>query len=171
MKRVKIAVLGSPSDMKDRFIETLTGMKIYSMDYDKNEEFLNDINTSKKISATFGRLEVREDLIMDIFSYNPKKNLNDLYAIMGKNINGIILYLYISKNKCIENAKNIKKLIEVDSVTPFIIVTDGWSNNPSISLIDIRNDLNISSSLLIIPCNSKEKESIKVVVDYLMDII
>ena len=171
MKCVRIAIFGHKNSNKSRFIETLTGMRIYSLSITEKEEFLDEISYSKSIDATFGRLYVRENLIIDFFSASPEDDIAQIYAIMGEELKGIIVYLDVSDEVTIYYARDIIELLNRESDIPYIIISDGWRNENTVQTEKLYEMLNVGKEHLIVPCDCKNKESTKVVADYLFDMI
>lgn len=170
MKIVRIAILGAESPQKGAFIETLTGMKMFSVSYNPNEEFVPHDKANDRIDATFGRLYVRDDLIIDFFSYSPDKDLNSLYAILGNELMGIIVYMDMVQQDTIEYAKKILTTINNDNQLPFIVVGDILAGKDPIMSFDTVHDyLQLASDVLVVPCNSGNKDSVKAITDFLFE--
>ncbi len=172
MKIVRIAILGADGAQKGVFIETLTGMKIFSVSYTPNEEFVTHGTTNDRIDATFGRLYVREDLIIDFFSYTPDKDLTSLYAILGNELMGIIVYIDMTQQATIDYAKKIHETIVSENQLPYIIVGDILTGKePLMSFDAVHKYLELSNDVLVVPCNSTNKDSVKTITDFLFETI
>ena len=172
MKIVRVAILGSDSTRKGTFIETLTGMKIFSVSYTPNEEFVDHPDAPNRIDATFGRLYVREDLIIDFFSYTPDKSLTSLYAILGNELMGIIFYMDMMQKESIDYAKKIYEKVLTENQTPYIMVGDLRSGNePVMNFESAHSYLGLNQDTLIVPCNADNKDSVKTITDFLFETI
>lgn len=170
MKIVRIAILGSESPQKGAFIETLTGMKMFSVSYTPNEEFVPHDTSNDRIDATFGRLYVRDDLIIDFFSYSPDKDLNSLYAILGNELMGIIVYMDMVQQPTIEYARKVLATISNDNRLPYIVVGDILTGKePVMSFDSVHEFLQLASDVLVVPCNSGNKDSVKAITDFLFE--
>ena len=159
---VKIVVTGPFAAGKTTLIRTISEITVLS-----TERGITDDTKARKAETTvamdFGRITIDRDLVLYLFGTPGQERFDFMWEILGEGMLGYVMLIDASRPETYAEALNILEAFRRMARVPFVIALNRTDGLDARAENDLRDALQLSDSVPIVPCDATDKESVKTV--------
>jgi uncharacterized protein len=159
---VKIVVTGPFAAGKTTLIRTISEITVLS-----TERGITDDTKARKAETTvamdFGRITVDRDLVLYLFGTPGQERFDFMWEILGEGMLGYVMLIDASRPETYAEALNILEAFRRMARVPFVVALNRTDGLDARSENELRDALQLSDSVPIVPCDATDKESVKTV--------
>jgi len=159
---VKIVVTGPFAAGKTTLIRTISEITVLS-----TERGITDDTKARKAETTvamdFGRITIDRDLVLYLFGTPGQERFDFMWEILGEGMLGYVMLIDASRPETYPEALNILEAFRRMARVPFVIALNRTDGLDARSENELRDALQLSDGVPIVPCDATDKESVKTV--------
>ena len=159
---VKIVVTGPFAAGKTTLIRTISEITVLS-----TERGITDDTKARKAETTvamdFGRITIDRDLVLYLFGTPGQERFDFMWEILGEGMLGYVMLIDASRPETYAEALNILEAFRRMARVPFVIALNRTDGLDARSENELRDALQLSDGVPIVPCDATDKESVKTV--------
>jgi small GTP-binding protein len=160
MQTVKMVITGPFSAGKTQFIQSISEIEVVATERRITDE-TSRVKTETTVAMDFGRITVDENLVLYLFGTPGQKRFDFMWEILSEGMLGFIVLVDSTRPETFREAKRILSVFRSYSDTPYVIaankqdLADAWPPE------DLRFALGVAEQIKIIPCVSRDRETVK----------
>ncbi len=171
MQTLKIVVTGPFSSGKTEFIQSISEIDVVSTDRKITRES-ERIKQQTTVAMDFGRITIDDELILYLFGTPGQKRFDFMWEILSEGMLGFIVLVDSTRPETFREARRILDTFRSYSPVPYIVAANKQDLEDAWPAEDLRIVLRVESSVKVVPCVAKDKESVKqVLLELLYSII
>ncbi len=159
---VKIVVTGPFAAGKTTLIRTISEITVLS-----TERGITDDTKARKAETTvamdFGRITIDRDLVLYLFGTPGQERFDFMWEILGEGMLGYVMLIDASRPETYPEALNILAAFRRMARVPFVVALNRTDGLDARAENDLRDALELSDGVPIVPCDATDKESVKTV--------
>lgn len=158
---VKMVVTGPFSAGKTEFITSVSEITVVSTEQkisSLREAVTKDATT---VAMDFGRITVDEDLVLYLFGTPGQRRFDFMWEILSEGMLGFVVMVDSTKPETFREARNILNTFQSYASKPYVIAANKQDQEDAWEPADIRIILRLNSSVKVLPCVAREKDSVK----------
>ncbi len=159
---VKIVVTGPFAAGKTTLIRTISEITVLS-----TERGITDDTKARKAETTvamdFGRITIDRDLVLYLFGTPGQERFDFMWEILGEGMLGYVMLIDASRPETYPEALNILGAFRRMARVPFVVALNRTDGLDARAENDLRDALELSDGVPIVPCDATDKESVKTV--------
>jgi small GTP-binding protein len=156
----KIVVTGPFSAGKTTLIRTISEITVLS-----TEKGVTDETRSRKTETTvamdFGRITIDRDLVLYLFGTPGQERFDFMWEILGEGMLGYVLMLDSTRTESAEEARSILEAFRRMARVPFVVALNRSEGIDPGEEARLREILDIGADVPVVPCDAKDRESVK----------
>jgi small GTP-binding protein len=156
----KIVVTGPFSAGKTTLIRTISEITVLSTEKDITDD-TRSRKTETTVAMDFGRITIDRDLVLYLFGTPGQERFDFMWEILGEGMLGYVLMLDSTRTESAEEARTILEAFRRMARVPFVVAlnrSDGIDPGEEARLREI---LDIDADVPVVPCDAKDRESVK----------
>jgi small GTP-binding protein len=159
---VKIVVTGPFAAGKTTLIRTISEITVLS-----TERGITDDTKARKAETTvamdFGRITIDRDLVLYLFGTPGQERFDFMWEILGEGMLGYVMLIDAGRPETFPEALNILGAFRRMARVPFVVALNRTDGLDARAENDLRDALELSDGVPIVPCDATDKESVKTV--------
>ena len=159
---VKNVVTGPFAAGKTTLIRTISEITVLS-----TERGITDDTKARKAETTvamdFGRITIDRDLVLYLFGTPGQERFDFMWEILGEGMLGYVMLIDASRPETYPEALNILGAFRRMARVPFVVALNRTDGLDARAENDLRDALELSDGVPIVPCDATDKESVKTV--------
>ncbi|MBI5876260.1 MAG: ATP/GTP-binding protein [Chloroflexi bacterium] len=163
MQTVKMVITGPFSAGKTQFIQSISEIEVVNTERRITDETAR-IKSETTVAMDFGRITIDDDLVLYLFGTPGQKRFDFMWEILSEGMLGFIVLVDSSRPETFREAKRILNVFRSYSDTPYVIAANKQDIDDAWPPEDLRFALGVEPHIKIVPCVSKNKETVKKVV-------
>jgi small GTP-binding protein len=160
MQTVKMVVTGPFAAGKTEFIRTISEIDVVSTER-KISSAAERVKDQTTVAMDFGRITIDEDLVLYLFGTPGQKRFDFMWEILSEGMLGFIVVVDSSRPETFREARSILDTFRGYAATPYVVAANKQDHPDAWSPDDLRIALKIDSSIKVVPCVARERESVK----------
>ncbi|MEI7557152.1 ATP/GTP-binding protein [Candidatus Chlorohelix sp.] len=160
MQTVKMVITGAVAAGKTEFIKSISEIDVVSTERKATDE-TSLIKKETTVAMDFGRIAIADDLVLHLFGTPGQKRFDFMWEILSEGMLGLIVLIDSTRPDTFRETTRIIEFFTGYRKTPFIVVCNKQDLENAWSPEDIRYSLRLSSEVKVIPCVSKDRDSVK----------
>ena len=160
MQTVKMVVTGPFAAGKTEFIRTISEIDVVSTER-KISSAAERVKEQTTVAMDFGRITIDEDLVLYLFGTPGQKRFDFMWEILSEGMLGFIVVVDSSRPETFREARSILDTFRGYAATPYVVAANKQDHPDAWSPEDLRIALKIDSSIKVVPCVARDKESVK----------
>lgn len=171
MRHYKVVITGPFAAGKTTFINTITEIAPVQTEAKiiENNELTEKDSTT--VAMDFGRITFDGEKVLHIFGTPGQFRFNYMWSVLVKDALGIIILIDSGDPSAIGDAKDMLNFFRVKTDAPLVVALNNFEGKKILAIEELRKRLSIPKRIPVIECNAKDKESVKTVLLYLLNII
>ncbi|NWJ44725.1 MAG: ATP/GTP-binding protein [Chloroflexi bacterium] len=160
MQTVKMVITGAVAAGKTEFIKAISEIDVVSTERKATDE-TSLIKKETTVAMDFGRIAIADDLVLHLFGTPGQKRFDFMWEILSEGMLGLIVLIDSTRPDTFRETIRIIEFFTGYRKTPFIVACNKQDLENAWSPEDIRYSLRLSSDVKVIPCVSKDRDSVK----------
>jgi small GTP-binding protein len=160
MQTVKMVVTGPFAAGKTEFIRTISEIDVVSTER-KISSAAERVKEQTTVAMDFGRITIDEDLVLYLFGTPGQKRFDFMWEILSEGMLGFIVVVDSSRPETFREARSILDTFRGYAATPYVVAANKQDHPDAWSPEDLRIALKLDSSIKVVPCVARDKESVK----------
>ncbi|MBC7871278.1 MAG: TIR domain-containing protein [Chitinophagaceae bacterium] len=161
LSNLKLVVTGPTEALRTQFIRSISEIEpvtiareIHTPDVPENEE-------SAKVSMTFGRMSLGDDLNIYLFGMPSQKQFDFMWKVLGEGMLGFIFIIDSTEPQTFGAAREIFETFREHANVPYVITADNHDHPDSVQPDIIRIILRLDADDRILLCKSTDPASVR----------
>ncbi len=159
---VKIVVTGPFAAGKSTLIRTISEITVLSTEKDITDE-TKARKSETTVAMDFGRITIDKDLVLYLFGTPGQDRFDFMWEILGEGMIGYILLLDATRMESLDEAVGILAAFRRMAHVPFAVGLNRAEDMAPGTEALIRETLQLSDNVPVLPCDATDRESVKAV--------
>jgi small GTP-binding protein len=155
-----MVITGAVAAGKTEFIKAISEIDVVSTERKATDE-TSLIKKETTVAMDFGRIAIADDLVLHLFGTPGQKRFDFMWEILSEGMLGLIVLIDSTRPDTFRETIRIIEFFTGYRKTPFIVACNKQDLENAWSPEDIRYSLRLSSDVKVIPCVSKDRDSVK----------
>lgn len=171
MEQLKIVITGSFAAGKTQFINSISDIETVSTDYETTTNEEKDVKTHTTVALDFGTIAINDSLILYLFGTPGQERFDYMWEHLATGCLGYIVM--VDSCRPAKFAETIALMERFGQITdaPFLVAANKQDDPAALPPTYVRRRLNLPSSVPVLPCVAKDRESVKKILLTLLEII
>jgi small GTP-binding protein len=165
---LKILITGDVATGKTEFIRTISEIEPVSTEARVTDGFVN-LKTETTVAMDFGRITVDDDIVLHLYGTPGQIRFDFMWEILSMGILGYVVLVDSTRPQTCPATRCVIDFFETVSNTPYVVVANKQDVGGALAPDDVRYVLSLSGNITVVPCNAKDKNSVKAVLLTLLD--
>ncbi len=170
MQSVKVVITGPYNAGKTTLIKTVSEITVLSTERKvSNPAKAGDETT---VAMDFGRITIDEDTVLYLFGTPGQERFSFMWETLSEGMLGFIILIDATDTQSLEEGGNILEFFQKMSNVPFVVAANRLKAEQEGELKEVRTRLKVAADISVLPCDTRDKESVKsVLLGLLYDIL
>lgn len=159
-RSVKIVVTGPFGAGKTSLVHTISEVSVLS-----TERTVTDADAAAKPKTTvamdFGRVSVDEDLVLYLFGTPGQRRFDFMWQILAEGMLGFVVLVDAQRDASIEEAAEMVRFFRDVAEVPYVVGLNKSGDLDASDVEGIRRRLEVPASVRVVPCDARDRESVK----------
>ncbi|MEM7030121.1 MAG: ATP/GTP-binding protein [Chloroflexota bacterium] len=171
MRRIyKLVVSGVFNAGKTTFVNTLSDIPTINTDIHTSTPYETGTKASTTVALDYGQITLPNDIRVNLFGTPGQTRFDFMREILAVGADGLIFLVDAADTNKLSEATQVLTQFMQSAQIPYVIVANK-ADIATLSTEEIRAQLNLSASTLIVPCVATDRESIQSVVEQMVALI
>jgi uncharacterized protein len=170
MRRVKILVSGPFASGKTSLIQTVSEIPVVSTEKSVSDES-KVVKQQTTVALDFGRLTVNDDLVLYIFGTPGQERFSYMWDVLSVGALGLIVMVDSTDYKSVILGKRYLSFFLHKLKIPCVVAANKQDDPNALKPDQVKKMLGLEDSIEVLPCMTRDKESVKSVLIRLFEII
>ena len=170
MRRVKILVSGPFASGKTSLIQTVSEIPVVSTEKAVSDES-KVVKQQTTVALDFGRLTVNDDLVLYIFGTPGQERFSYMWDVLSVGALGLIVMVDSSDYKSVILGKRYLSFFLHKLKIPCVVAANKQDDPNALKPDQVKKMLGLEDSIEVLPCVTRDRESVKSVLIRLFEII
>ncbi len=162
MQSVKVVVTGPFNAGKTTFIKSVSEITVLS-----TERQVSDVSGEgggeTTVAMDFGRITISDDVVLYLFGTPGQERFSFMWETLSEGMLGFVLMVDVTSKDSVADAASMIEFFTGMSDVPFVVAANKVDPNDSLMLSATRTTLGLADDVPLLPCNARDKESVKAV--------
>ena len=170
MRRVKILVSGPFASGKTSLIQTVSEIPVVSTEKAVSDES-KVVKQQTTVALDFGRLTVNDDLVLYIFGTPGQERFSYMWDVLSVGALGLIVMVDSTDYKSVILGKRYLSFFLHKLKIPCVVAANKQDDPNALKPDQVKKMLGLEDSIEVLPCVTRDRESVKSVLIRLFEII
>jgi signal recognition particle receptor subunit beta len=157
---VKMVVTGPFSAGKTEFVRAISEIAPVLTERGISSE-AERIKETTTVAMDFGRITVDDDLILYLFGTPGQRRFDFMWEILSEGMLGFVVLVDSARPETFREAMSILETFRAYAPTPYVVAANKQDLEDSWEVDDLRIALRLDPEVKMLPCISKDRESVK----------
>ncbi len=162
MQSVKVVVTGPFNAGKTTFIKSVSEITVLS-----TERQVSDISGEgggeTTVAMDFGRITISDEVVLYLFGTPGQRRFSFMWETLSEGMLGFVLLVDGTSPESIEDASQMIEFFTEMSDVPFVVAANKVDPHDEETLAAIRHTLALAPDVPLLPCDARDRESVKAV--------
>lgn len=162
MQSVKVVVTGPFNAGKTTFIKSVSEITVLS-----TERQVSDVSGENggetTVAMDFGRITVSDDVVLYLFGTPGQERFSFMWETLSEGMLGFVVLVDSESDESVKDAASMIEFFTSMSDVPFVVAANKVGDGDTAVLDGIRERLSLGSDVPLLPCDAREKDSVKAV--------
>jgi small GTP-binding protein len=162
MQSVKVVVTGPFNAGKTTFIKSVSEITVLS-----TERQVSDVSGEgggeTTVAMDFGRITISDDVVLYLFGTPGQERFSFMWETLSEGMLGFVLMVDVTSNESVKDATSMIKFFTGMSDVPFVVAANKVDPDDDHILSATRASLELADDVPLLPCDARDKDSVKAV--------
>ncbi len=162
MQSVKVVVTGPFNAGKTTFIKSVSEITVLS-----TERQVSDVSSEgggeTTVAMDFGRITISDDVVLYLFGTPGQERFSFMWETLSEGMLGFVLMVDVTNADSMNDAASMIQFFTGMSDVPFVVAANKVDSDDRVALSATRTALGLADEVPLLPCNAKDKDSVKAV--------
>lgn len=160
MQSVKVVVTGPFNAGKTTFIKAVSEITVLS-----TERQVSDVSGEgggeTTVAMDFGRITISDDVVLYLFGTPGQRRFSFMWETLSEGMLGFVLLVDAIDTDSYEDARSMIEFFTEMSDVPFVVAGNKVAADDTDTLRRLRGALELNDSVPLLPCDARDKDSVK----------
>lgn len=160
MQSVKVVVTGPFNAGKTTFIKSVSEITVLS-----TERQVSDVSGEGSgettVAMDFGRITISDDVVLYLFGTPGQQRFSFMWETLSEGMLGFVVLVDSLDDAAFEDAIGMIGFFTGMSDVPFVVAANKVAPDDLETLSSLRTKLKLSESVPLLPCDARDRESVK----------
>jgi len=162
MQSVKVVVTGPFNAGKTTFIKSVSEITVLSTERQVSDAS-NEGGGETTVAMDFGRITISDDVVLYLFGTPGQERFSFMWETLSEGMLGFVLMVDVKNPESVSDAASMIKFFTGMSDVPFVVAANKVDPSDGVALSSTRTALGLSDDVPLLPCNARDKDSVKAV--------
>ncbi len=169
-RNLKIVVTGPFSAGKTRFIKTISEIDVVTTERKITRRIEGVSKRTTTVAMDYGRVTLG-DTVLHLHGTPGQARFDFMWDILMKEMDGFILLVDSTDLETMGEARELIGLFSSGHPVPYVVAANKQDLPEAVKLEQLRRALDVGPNILIMPCVSSRKTSVKQVLIQMVDVL
>ena len=169
-RSLKIVVTGPFSAGKTRFIKTISDIDVVSTERKITRRIEGITKKTTTVAMDYGRVTLGED-VLHLHGTPGQARFDFMWEILMKEMDGFVLLVDSTDLETMGEARELIALFSGGHPVPYMVAANKQDLPAAVKLEKLRRALEVGPNILIMPCVSSRKTSVRQVLIQMVDLL
>jgi small GTP-binding protein len=169
MSLYKIIVTGPFNSGKTTFVSTISEIEVIKTERKITTED-RGVKAETTVAMDYGRVSL-EGRVLHLNGTPGQSRFNFMWEILATEMNGFVVLVDSTDPASFPDAKDLIKIFSNFNQVPYFVVANKADLNTALSLGQIRQEMQLAEEIIIMPCDSTSKTSVRQVLLQMIELI
>lgn len=160
MQSVKIVVTGPFNAGKTTFIKAVSEITVLSTERQISDAS-GEGSGETTVAMDFGRITVADDVVLYLFGTPGQQRFSFMWETLSEGMLGFVVLVDALEEDSIAEAVSMMEFFTGMTDVPFVVAANKVAPDDSDTLSTLRDRLGLSEGIPLLPCDARERESVK----------
>jgi uncharacterized protein len=160
MQSVKIVITGPFNAGKTTLIKTVSEITVLS-----TERQVSDVSGEGRgettVAMDFGRISISDEVVLYLFGTPGQERFSFMWETLSEGMLGFVLLVDAANPESITDATSMITFFTNMSDAPFVVAANRTAADDTATIERLRTLLALSPDIPLLPCDARDKESVK----------
>ena len=160
MQSVKVVVTGPFNAGKTTFIKAVSEITVLS-----TERQISDASSGGSgettVAMDFGRITISDDVVLYLFGTPGQQRFSFMWETLSEGMLGFVVLIDALEDDSIEEAVAMMEFFTGMSDVPFVVAANKVAVDDVATLSTLRSRLGLDEGIPLVPCDARDRESVK----------
>ncbi|MDO8963521.1 MAG: ATP/GTP-binding protein [Coriobacteriia bacterium] len=160
MQSVKVVVTGPFNAGKTTFIKSVSEITVLS-----TERQISDASGEgageTTVAMDFGRITISDDVVLYLFGTPGQQRFSFMWETLSEGMLGFVVLVDVLDEASFSDATGMIEFFTGMSDVPFVVAANKVATDDVATLSTIRERLGLAETVPLLPCDARDRESVK----------
>ena len=160
MQSVKVVVTGPFNAGKTTFIKSVSEITVLS-----TERQISDASSEgageTTVAMDFGRITISDDVVLYLFGTPGQQRFSFMWETLSEGMLGFVVLVDALEDDSIKEAVAMMEFFTGMSDVPFVVAANKVAVDDVATLSTLRSRLGLDEGIPLMPCDARDRESVK----------
>lgn len=162
MQSVKVVITGPFNAGKTTFIKAVSEITVLSTERQISDTS-GEGSGETTVAMDFGRITISDDVVLYLFGTPGQERFSFMWETLSEGMLGFVLLVDADDRGSYEDAKSMIAFFRNMSDVPFVVAANKVAATDMKTLRQVRNAIDLSDEIPLLPVDARDKESVKAV--------
>jgi len=160
MQSVKVVITGPFNAGKTTFIKAISEITVLSTERQVSDTS-GEGHGETTVAMDFGRITISDDVVLYLFGTPGQERFSFMWETLSEGMLGFVLLVDGTSPSSIMEATQMIEFFTGMSDVPFVVAANKVAADDEGLLSSVRQSLELSDSVSLLPCDARSKDSVK----------
>jgi small GTP-binding protein len=166
-KAYKVVITGAFNAGKTLFIHTISEIPVVSTERRISDD-LSSVKEETTVAMDYGQVTMDGNLL-HLFGTPGQERFNFMWDILVTDTDMLLLLIDSTARSTFATARQLLRQLRRKKRVPFLIVANKQDERKAMSTADLAKSLKLDDPSLVVPCDARDKDSVRAVLTKAMD--
>jgi small GTP-binding protein len=160
MQSVKVVITGPFNAGKTTFIKSVSEITVLSTERQVSDASGEGAGETT-VAMDFGRITISDDVVLYLFGTPGQQRFSFMWETLSEGMLGFVVLVDALEEDSIKEAVSMIEFFTGMSDVPFVVAANKVAPEDVETLSTLRARLGLEESAALLPCNARDRESVK----------
>lgn len=160
MQSVKVVVTGPFNAGKTTFIKSVSEITVLSTERQVSDAS-GEGGGETTVAMDFGRITISDDVVLYLFGTPGQQRFSFMWETLSEGMLGFVVLVDALEEESITEAVSMIDFFTGMSDVPFVVAANKVAPSDVDTLSTLRGRLSLDESVALLPCDARDRESVK----------
>jgi uncharacterized protein len=160
MQSVKVVVTGPFNAGKTTFIKSVSEITVLSTERQVSDTS-GEGSGETTVAMDFGRITISDDVVLYLFGTPGQQRFSFMWETLSEGMLGFVVLVDALEDDSIKEGVSMIEFFTDMSDVPFVVGANKVAQDDVETLSTLRGRLNLDESVPLLPCDARDRESVK----------
>ena len=162
MQSVKVVVTGPFNAGKTTFIKSVSEITVLSTERQVSDTS-GEGGGETTVAMDFGRITISDEVVLYLFGTPGQERFSFMWETLSEGMLGFVLLVDATSNDSLRDATGMIEFFTNMSDVPFVVAANKVAADDLPALQRVRSELALLDEVPLLPCDARDKDSVKAV--------
>ncbi|MGB4593361.1 MAG: ATP/GTP-binding protein [Coriobacteriia bacterium] len=160
MQSVKVVVTGPFNAGKTTFIKSVSEITVLSTERQVSDGS-GQGGGETTVAMDFGRITISDEVVLYLFGTPGQERFSFMWETLSEGMLGFVVLVDATSNESLSDAAGMIEFFTNMSDVPFVVAANKVAADDIPALQRVRSEIKLLDEVPLLPCDARDKESVK----------